>query len=155
MAVQNGESPEIVARVLRISRATIYNWVALYRDGGWGKQDVRKRGGREPKLEGKKLKWIYEIVTEKNSMQLKFSFALWTSKMISELIRKKYGIRLSKVSVCRLLNQLGFDSAKAIMEGISTGCQDGREVVRGGVSGDQGEGKGRRVGDYGLQTKLA
>jgi transposase len=44
----------------------------LYRDGGWDKLDARKRGGRKPKLEGKKLKWIYETVTEKNPMQLKF-----------------------------------------------------------------------------------
>jgi Transposase. len=51
-AIQNGESPEIVARVLGVSRAAIYNWLAKYRQGGWGQLDARKRGGRPPKLDG-------------------------------------------------------------------------------------------------------
>lgn len=43
-AVQAGESPEDVIRVLGISRATMYGWLALYRHGGWGQLDARKRG---------------------------------------------------------------------------------------------------------------
>ncbi|HLP41283.1 MAG TPA: IS630 family transposase [Fibrobacteria bacterium] len=46
-------------------------------------------------------------MTLKNPLQLKFSFALWTSKMIGKAIKDKLGISLSKASVCRLLNQLG------------------------------------------------
>jgi len=47
----------------------------------------------------------------------------------------------------QVIESVGIDGAKALMEGISTGCEDGREVVEGGVSGNQGEGKGRRVRD--------
>ena len=47
-SVQEGESPELVARALSISRGTIYGWLARYRDGGWGALDARKRGGRPP-----------------------------------------------------------------------------------------------------------
>src|SRR6516225_4454707 len=35
-SVQQGESPEDVARVLGINRSTIYKWLAEYRRGGWG-----------------------------------------------------------------------------------------------------------------------
>src|SRR5271169_3103539 len=35
-SVQAGENPEVVARSLRISRRTIYGWLAQYRRGGWG-----------------------------------------------------------------------------------------------------------------------
>ena len=45
-AVQNGESPEDVARVMGVNRVTVYGWLALYRSGGWGKLDAKKRGGR-------------------------------------------------------------------------------------------------------------
>jgi len=45
-AVQEGESPEDVVRVLGISRATIYGWLSRYRQGGWGQLDAKKRGGR-------------------------------------------------------------------------------------------------------------
>lgn len=83
------------------------NWLAKYRDGGWGNLNARKRGGRRPKLDGPAMKWIYDTVTMKNPLHLKFPFALWTSKMIGQAILKRFGIKLSKASVCRLLNQLG------------------------------------------------
>ena len=35
-SVQAGESPDVVARAMRISRRTIYGWLAQYRRGGWG-----------------------------------------------------------------------------------------------------------------------
>jgi transposase len=38
--------------------------------------------------------------------QLKFEFALWTRGMISELIKREFGVRLSEVSVGRLLKKM-------------------------------------------------
>ena len=57
-AVQDGQSPEVVAASLGINRTTIYDWLALYRKGGWGALEARKRGGRKPKLDGKTLAWL-------------------------------------------------------------------------------------------------
>lgn len=113
-SVHAGESPEVVARALGISRATIYGWLAMYRQGGWGRLKAKKRGGRPQKLNGEMLRWIYDTVTLKNPLQLKFAFALWTAKMIAELIYKKFGIRLSKTSVCRLLRQLGLSPQRPV-----------------------------------------
>ena len=106
-SVQDGQSPEVVARALGISRATMYGWLALYRQGGWGALEARKRGGRRPKLDGKALQSVYDTVTMTSPLQLRFSFALWTAKMIGQLIRQRFGVTLSKASVCRLLGQLG------------------------------------------------
>ena len=33
-SVQNGESPEVVARVIGVNRSTMYGWLAQYRRGG-------------------------------------------------------------------------------------------------------------------------
>ena len=113
-SVQNGQSPEIVAKALGINRVTMYGWLSRYRNGGLGALDARKRGGRKPKLDAKAIKWIYNTVTSKNPLQLKFTFALWTAKMVGEIIYQRFGIKLSKASVCRLLNQLGLTPQRPV-----------------------------------------
>src|SRR6476660_7574884 len=106
-SVQDGESPEVVARILGVNRSTMYGWLAQYRRGGWGALKAKPLFGRPPKLDGRKLRWIYDTVTQKNPLQLKFSFALWTREMVAKLIEDKFNISLSLVSVGRLLAQLG------------------------------------------------
>jgi transposase len=111
-AVQRGESPELVARVMGVSRAALYGWLARYRQGGLKQLDARKRGGRPPKLDGRALRWIYHTVTMKNPLQLKFEFALWTAPMVATLINEKFNVRLSRSSVSRLLNQMGLSAQR-------------------------------------------
>lgn len=105
--VQDGESPEKVIETLGFARACIYNWLARYRAGGWDALKTGSRSGRPRKLNGKHLAWIYRTVVEKDPLQLKFPFALWTRSMIGVMVRRKFGIKLSVASVGRLLRQLG------------------------------------------------
>jgi transposase len=112
--VQDGQSPESVAKALSINRTTIYDWLSLYRHGGWDALNAKKRGGRSRKLNGKALRWIFDTVTMKCPLQLKFPFALWTCKMIGELINQKFGVQLSRTSVNRLLAQLGLSAQRPL-----------------------------------------
>lgn len=113
-AIQNGESPKDVARVMGVTRITVYGWLSLYRNGGWDNLDAKKRGGRKPKLDAKALRWIYQIVTLGNPNQLKMPFVLWSAKLLAAAIEKKFGIKLSKASVCRLLHQLGLSPQRPL-----------------------------------------
>jgi transposase len=117
-SVQDGESPEAVARTLRIASRTIYSWLAQYRRGGWGALKAKPLAGRPPKLDDKKLKWIYNAVAQKNPLQFRFQFALWTRDMVATLIKQKYGIRLAANSVGRLLAQLGITPQKPLHRAI-------------------------------------
>ncbi|MGB4189379.1 MAG: IS630 family transposase [Syntrophales bacterium] len=113
-SVQSGESPEVVVSTLGFSRASIYNWLALFRAGGWDALDAKKRGGRPRKLNGHMIQWVYRTVVGKDPRQYHFPFALWTRKAIGSLIYKKYGVRLSANSVGRLLAQLGITAQKPL-----------------------------------------
>lgn len=105
--VEAGESPEVVIKALGLTRPRIYEWIAKYREGGIDALRRRKAPGKTPKLAGHHLKKIYKLVVGVDPRQLKFEFALWTRGMIRELIKREFGVRLSEVSVGRLLNKIG------------------------------------------------
>lgn len=112
--VEAGESPEDVVRTLGFGRTVIYSWLARYREGGLDALRAKPVPGRPAKLTGPQLRWIYRTVTGKNPLQLRFEFALWTRGMVRQLIRERFGVRLSEVSVGRLLRKLGLSPQKPL-----------------------------------------
>ncbi len=123
--VQAGESPEAVIRALGFTRRCIYSWLAMYRAGGWDALKAKKIPGRPRRLSGRDMQWVYRTVTGKNPLQRGFPFALWTRGMVQSLIRKHCGVRLSLVSVGRLLAQLGLTCQKPLWRAYQ---QDGSRV---------------------------
>lgn len=117
-SVQNGKSPEDVAVIFDVHRTAVYKWLALYREGGWDALKSKPTPGAKPKIDGKKLEWVFDTVTQKNPQQLKFEFALWTREMIQKLIKDKFEIKLSLKAVGRLLGQLGLTCQKPLYKAI-------------------------------------
>ncbi len=114
LAVQSGQSPEVVIAALGFHRNCIYEWLARYRAGGWDALQTQPRCGRPRKLTGPMMHWIYDAVTQHNPMQYEFEFMLWTRKLIVRLIKQQFGIGLSETSVGRLLRQLGLTVQKPL-----------------------------------------
>ena len=112
--VENGHSPEQVVKALGFHRSCIYEWLAKYREGGTEALQTKTISGRPKKLNAQQLKKIYDIVTSKNPLQLKFEFALWTRDMVRELIKDQFGVKLSSVSVGRLLKKMGLSPQKPL-----------------------------------------
>lgn len=105
--VQAGEGPEVVIRALGFSRCCMYNWLAMYRAGGWDALKAKALTGRPRLITGAQMKWVYDTVVGKSPLQFRFEFALWTRQMIQVLLRERFGLKLSLSSVGRLLAQLG------------------------------------------------
>lgn len=112
--VQSGESPEKVIAALGFSSRCIYNWLAMYRAGGWDALRARRISGRPTKLMGRQIRWLYNTVTMKSPLQLQLPFALWTRPQIQVLLQRKYGIKLSLSSIGRLLGQIGLSCQKPL-----------------------------------------
>ncbi|MCL4797894.1 MAG: IS630 family transposase [Bryobacteraceae bacterium] len=126
-AVQTGQRVEDVAATMRLSRSTVFGWMALYRAGGWHALKAKPVPGRPPKVTGPQIEWIYKTIAGKTPLQYRFEFALWTLDLVRWLIAERFGIRLSKTSTWRLMNQMGLSAQRPLWRAME---QDAAAVER-------------------------
>jgi transposase len=112
--VDAGESPEAVAAGMGVNRRQIYRWIEAYHYGGEEALKAKPIPGATPKLTAKQMAKLARIVRERNPLQLKFEYALWTLAIIRELIRREFAVKLSEVSVGRLMRRLGFSPQRPL-----------------------------------------
>jgi len=127
--VEGGESPEVVVRTMGFNRACIYNWLAMYRAGGWDALGARKRGGRPRKLNGRIIAWIHKVVVESDPGQYGYLYPLWTRKAIAKLIYRQHHIRVSVNSVGRALAQLGITPQKPLPQAFERDPEQVRQHI--------------------------
>ena len=108
------EPVSLVRRIYNIPERTVFDWLSLYRSGGWDALKEGARSGRPRKVGGGDMQWIYNAVTMGNPLNYQFDFCLWTLNALRTLIEKELGIKLSKSSVSRLLGHLGLSPQRPI-----------------------------------------
>jgi transposase len=113
-AVRAGESPTVVARVLKVPHRTLFYWLARYRHGGWHALREAERSGRERKVNGSVMQWLYAAITLGDPRQYQLPFCLWTLSLVRQLLKREFGIALSKSGVSRLLAHLGLSPQRPI-----------------------------------------
>lgn len=113
-AVAAGQHPEDVAAALGMTRSAVYGWLAKYREGGKAALVAKPVPGRPPKLSAAQMQQVYRWVVGGDPRQYSFDFALWTRDLVRQLIRQKFDVALSAVSVGRLLKALGLSPQRPI-----------------------------------------
>lgn len=106
-AVQQGESPTVVSRIMQVPLRTIFYWLELYRHGGYDALREAKRSGRPRKANAKVLQWLYKAITLGDPRQYQLEFCLWTLGIVRTMLKRFQGIEMSKSGVSRLLRHLG------------------------------------------------
>lgn len=106
-AIEKGVSPDVVAQVMGVSRASVFSWWRAYREAGKEALQTKPTPGPASKISGEQMTELLKIITGKNPQQLDFGPALWTRGIVRELVRRRFGVELSEVSIGRVLRKLG------------------------------------------------
>jgi transposase len=102
--ILDGESPEIIAKSLGFHRSAVYQWLKRYEADGLEGLKYCKIPGKKPTLSKAQKQKVFAIVTSKNPLQLKFPFALWTRRMVKDLIFDQFGVELSDMQASSSLS---------------------------------------------------
>lgn len=112
--VDAGLGRDVVMVALRLKRATYYSWLGLYRRGGVAALEVRPAPGGPPKLSDRQMGQLRGWIVGKNPLQFQFDFALWTRKIIRDLLRDRFGVEMTPQGVGRMLARMGLSPQRPL-----------------------------------------
>jgi transposase len=116
--VWEGENPSEVIASYGFSRTTIYKWLQAAKGKGKGRSLDALRSckgtGRPRKLTKSQQGQVFRWINGKDPRQYGFDFGLWTRRVISELVAKRFGIRLSLASIGKVLANVGLTPQKPL-----------------------------------------
>jgi transposase len=109
--VNQGESPEEVARFLGCGRSSVYTWVKLARED-LGKLAAKPHPGRTPRLTDEQRKELAGLLLQ-GAKAHGWRTDLWTANRAAELIDRHFGISFHPEHVRKVLKRrLGWTSQK-------------------------------------------
>jgi len=112
--IEAGEAPEFVADALGINRRTVYRWLERYASCGLAGLTTQPKWGRPPKFTQADLRLLSKTIRDSDPRQFRFPVALWTRKIIRDLLRRERGVRVSDVTVGRALRKLGLSPQRPL-----------------------------------------
>jgi transposase len=108
LLVREGKTLEQVGQILEVARSTVQRWIERYRN--MGVTGLLIRGpyqGKKPKLSLEQKRELAILIREgpENSG---LDTGVWTSPIISDLVKRRLGIAYSPSQIRRILHELGF-----------------------------------------------
>ncbi|HLE11417.1 MAG: transposase [Bdellovibrionales bacterium RIFOXYD12_FULL_39_22] len=117
-AIINGATQVEAAKTFEVTRQAVGKWWAAYKQGGFPAIEKKSRRPKSVDSNSGLLGWqcasIVRTIKAKTPDQLMFPFMLWTRESVADLIEKRFGIKLSRWTVGRLLKKLGMSPQKPV-----------------------------------------
>jgi len=115
--ILNGHDNETIADIVGVTTRSVSNWRNALKDQN---DDlcvlVRKQGsGRTSRLNDKQKQQIKKIIIN-GAVAAGYPSERWTSKIVSDVIKKKFGVKLAPRSVRKLLPTLGLSPQKPVVK---------------------------------------
>ena len=115
-AVREGQDVYSVAAAYGVNVRSVFRWLADFANGGQKALLAKPIPGRPPKVTEEEMRWLANAVRDNTPQQFKFAFGLWTLSLITALIERQFGKKLSLSSVSRLMKMLGFSAQKPLYQ---------------------------------------
>lgn len=112
--LENGENADEVAEMMEVGRRTLFDWLEKYRRKGEEGLSTKPTPGRPASLTDRQMDELTAIIEEIDPRQLGFSLALWTRGMVGDLIWERFKVKLTDVSVGRILHKLGMSPQRPL-----------------------------------------
>src|SRR2546430_10513128 len=124
---ENGQSPEVVAKILNFNRSCIYEWLKRYDEGGYEALESRRPPGAKPVITRQMEGWLEETVLSSTPVQHGYDTNLWTRDILAEMLKKEFGVSVSGLSVSLHLRKRGLSYQKPCYRDVA---RDEQEVER-------------------------
>jgi transposase len=105
---------EAIKAALKLSRTTYFEWKRAYETRGAEGLKVRPIPGGTPKLTDQQMSQLWQWLTGRDPRQFQFDFALWTRKIVRELILEKFGVAMTPQGIGKLLRRLGLSPQRPL-----------------------------------------
>ena len=131
------QNADQVAHVLGCRRGFVKQWYKRYQQGGQSALQTQNAVGRPSKLNNAQKAVVKEILLKRSPREFGLDHALWTNRLVLDLIEMLYNIKLRMPSVNNLLESFGVKSASSLMAALPKELllriKSNRSVKRGKV----------------------
>ena len=135
---ENGQSPEVVAKVLNFNRSCIYEWLKRYDRGGYEALESRRPPGAKPVISREMEGWLEETVLNSTPVQHGYDTSLWTRNILAQLLKKEFGVSVNGLSVSLHLRKLNLSYQKPCYRDVARDEQEVEHFVKDNFLGYTG-----------------
>jgi transposase len=112
--LDEGLPADAIKAALKLSRTTYFQWKRAYETRGAEGLTVRPIPGGTPKLTDQQTSQLFGWLAGRDPRQFQFDFALWTRKIVRELIRQRFGVEMTPQGIGKLLRRIGLSPQRPL-----------------------------------------